>query len=118
MIVAEQKPLEEIKDMIAGAEKVLILGCGTCVTVCFAGGEKEVSILASQLRMATRLEGQEKEIREEARPAVGVTHSKRTKQPFGGLQPSEVETDGLQYLQVIDVTNIPLESLISSVRSL
>ena len=64
MIVAEQKPLEEIKDMIADAEKVLIIGCGTCVTVCFAGGEKEVSILASQLRMATRLDGQEKEIRE------------------------------------------------------
>ena len=64
MIVAEQKPLEEIKGMIASAEKVLILGCGTCVTVCFAGGEKEVSILASQLRMATRLDGQEKEIRE------------------------------------------------------
>ena len=54
MIVAEQKPLDEIKAMIADAEKILILGCGTCVTVCFAGGEKEVSILASQLRMATQ----------------------------------------------------------------
>lgn len=64
MIVAEQKPFEEIKSLISAANKVLVLGCGTCVTVCFAGGEKEVSILASQLRMATRLEGQEKEIRE------------------------------------------------------
>jgi len=64
MIVAEQKPLGEIKAMIADAEKVLILGCGTCATVCFAGGEKEVSILASQLRMATRLDGHEKEFRE------------------------------------------------------
>ena len=64
MIVAEQKPLEEIKSMLAPYRKVLILGCGTCVTVCFAGGAKEVAILASQLRMATRLDGDEKEILE------------------------------------------------------
>ncbi|HFD40029.1 MAG TPA: hypothetical protein ENJ31_09345 [Anaerolineae bacterium] len=64
MIVAEQKPLEEIKSMIGDAKKVLVLGCGTCVTVSFAGGEKEVAILASQLRMASRMEGVEREIRE------------------------------------------------------
>ncbi len=57
MIVAEQKPLAEIKDMLDGNEKVLVVGCGTCVTVCFAGGTKEVGILASSLRMATRLDG-------------------------------------------------------------
>jgi ferredoxin len=57
MIVAEQKPLEEIKGLIADAHKVLVVGCGTCVTVCFAGGEKESGILASSLRMATRIDG-------------------------------------------------------------
>ena len=62
MIIGEQKPLDEIKEMIADCQKVLILGCGTCVTVCFAGGEKEVGILASSLRMATKLDGQDKEI--------------------------------------------------------
>jgi len=64
MIIGEQKPLDEIKEMIADYRKVLILGCGTCVTVCFAGGEKEVGVLASALRMATGLEGQNKEFME------------------------------------------------------
>ncbi len=64
MIVAEQKPLEEIKAKIANANKVLVVGCGTCVTVCFAGGEKEVGILASSLRMATKIDGNAKQIDE------------------------------------------------------
>lgn len=52
MIVAEQKPLEEIRQSIAPYERVLILGCGTCMTVCNAGGEREVSFLHNALRMA------------------------------------------------------------------
>ena len=60
MIVGEQKPLEELKEIVADYESILILGCGTCVTICFAGGEKEVGVLASSLRMATKIDGQEK----------------------------------------------------------
>jgi ferredoxin len=57
MIVAEQKPLDEIKILIDDAKDVLVVGCGTCVTVCFAGGEKEAGILATSLRMASKLDG-------------------------------------------------------------
>ena len=62
MIIAEQKSLDEIKTLIGNSEKVLVLGCGTCVTVCFAGGEREAAIMASSLRMATKLEGKSKAI--------------------------------------------------------
>ena len=62
MIVAEQKPLDEIKGLLADAGKVLVVGCGTCVTVCFAGGDKEAGILATSLRMATRIDGMPKDV--------------------------------------------------------
>jgi ferredoxin len=62
MIIAEQKPLQEIKSLVGNAETVLVVGCGTCVTVCFAGGAREAAIVASSLRMATRLDGAKNEI--------------------------------------------------------
>ncbi|MBW2060806.1 MAG: methylenetetrahydrofolate reductase C-terminal domain-containing protein [Deltaproteobacteria bacterium] len=52
MIVGERKPLDEIIEMIKDAKKILIVGCKGCVTVCNAGGSKEVGILASTLRLA------------------------------------------------------------------
>ena len=59
MIVAKRKPFNEIKELVSGSKRILILGCGTCVAVCLAGGEKEVAILASQLKMALALEDQD-----------------------------------------------------------
>jgi ferredoxin len=57
MIVAEQKSLEEIKTLVRNAKNVLVVGCGTCVTVCFAGGAREAAIVSSSLRMATKIDG-------------------------------------------------------------
>jgi len=84
MIVAERKPVAEIKNSLAPYDKVLILGCGTCVKTCFAGGEDEVAVLASALRLALKQSGQqlrfeeltverqcEDEFIQEAGPAVG-----------------------------------------------
>lgn len=57
MIVGEQKKISEIKQMVAPYQKLLILGCGTCVKTCFAGGEDEVAVLASALRLAFKKDG-------------------------------------------------------------
>jgi ferredoxin len=62
MIVASRKPISEIKQVLAGHDKVLFVGCGTCVTVCLAGGEREVGIASYALRMARRLDGRPIEI--------------------------------------------------------
>ena len=57
MIVAKQKPIAEIKEMLRPYDKVLILGCGTCVKTCFAGGEDEVATLGAALRLAFSQDG-------------------------------------------------------------
>lgn len=65
MIVADKKPMEEIIEDIKNHENVLILGCNECVTVCEAGGKKEVGILASALRMYFLNQGKKIKIDEE-----------------------------------------------------
>jgi ferredoxin len=64
VITGEQKPIAEIIDKVSGYSQLLILGCGTCVKTCFAGGEDEVAILASALRLALKKEGKHIKITE------------------------------------------------------
>ncbi len=65
MIVADPKPFGQVKGYLENFEKILIFGCGTCVTVCLSGGEAEVEILASGLRIAFGREGRSKTILED-----------------------------------------------------
>ena len=58
MIIAERKPVNEILDMVKDAKRILVLGCRGCVTVCSAGGEREVEILASLIRLGKKKAGQ------------------------------------------------------------
>ena len=64
MIIADRKPINDIKEMLSPYKKILLVGCGTCVSVCMTGGEKEVGILASELRMVSELDKKGWEITE------------------------------------------------------
>ena len=62
MIVADRKPLDEILESIKDYKKIALMGCGGCVTICFSGGAKAVELLASQIKMARKKQGNEIEI--------------------------------------------------------
>ena len=62
MIVADRKPLEEILDSIKDYKKIMLMGCGGCVTICFSGGSKAVELLASQIKIARTKQGKDIEI--------------------------------------------------------
>ncbi|MCG8567205.1 MAG: methylenetetrahydrofolate reductase C-terminal domain-containing protein [Desulfobacterales bacterium] len=62
MITAEQKPIQEIIQYIKPYGKILLVGCNECVTVCSAGGRKEVGLLASALHLDSLKQGKNVEI--------------------------------------------------------
>lgn len=63
MIKAKQKPVEEILARIKGYRRVLIVGCGGCVSACLAGGQQEVELLNQVLSEQAKKRGQDHKIR-------------------------------------------------------
>ncbi|MCL5104941.1 MAG: methylenetetrahydrofolate reductase C-terminal domain-containing protein [Armatimonadetes bacterium] len=64
MIVAHRKNIQDLKADLSQYKRILVLGCGTCVTVCLAGGEREVGMISSALRIAYNIGNEEHEIAE------------------------------------------------------
>ena len=64
MITAERKPMEEILEFVRPYSRILLVGCNECVTVCAAGGRKEVGILSAGLQMALMKEGKTLDVKE------------------------------------------------------
>ncbi len=57
MIVAEQKPFQEIVECLRGKYNLLIVPCMSCTAVCFSGGCQQGEELASALRMHCKMHG-------------------------------------------------------------
>ncbi len=56
MIIAERKSIREIADSVRPYGKLLIVGCGTCVTVSLSGGESEALNVAHLLALSSEAE--------------------------------------------------------------
>ncbi len=56
MIVGDIKPIEEIVASICGYENILIVGCGSCVSVCLSGGDREAQMLSQELKRKVHYE--------------------------------------------------------------
>ena len=50
--ITRQKPWEEIMETLNGVEKVYLIGCGTCATMCQTGGKSEILEMKNKLEAA------------------------------------------------------------------
>jgi len=62
LITAEQKNIDEILRSVEPFRRVAVAGCGTCVTVCMAGGEKEAVRVADLIRLTAGDANREKQV--------------------------------------------------------
>jgi ferredoxin len=50
--ITAQKPFDEVSQSLSGVEKVYVIGCGTCATMCHTGGKSEVLDMKGKLEAA------------------------------------------------------------------
>lgn len=53
--ITEQKPTEEIMQSLDKCQRVYIIGCGTCATLCRTGGKSEVLELKEKLEASDKI---------------------------------------------------------------
>ena len=63
MIFGQRKPLKRIFEMLDPYDRILIAGCGSCVTVCMSGGLKEAEETAAMLKLQRQQQGRSVEVR-------------------------------------------------------
>lgn len=51
MIITERKPFNEILEYLKNAEKVVLVGCGECATVCQTGGTEQLEAMKARLEV-------------------------------------------------------------------
>jgi ferredoxin len=47
--ITVKKPFDEVKEVIGDIEKIFLIGCGTCATMCHTGGVQEILEMKSKL---------------------------------------------------------------------
>jgi ferredoxin len=91
MIATTQKPFEEILKSLEGEEKIFIVGCGDCATICHTGGEEEVWAM-------------EEKLTEHGKQVVGTAvidvacHTLKVRSVFNELSGTIEKADGLLIL--------------------
>jgi len=49
MIISEAKPFQEVIDSLKDYQKIFLVGCGDCATLCKSGGEEELKAMKEKL---------------------------------------------------------------------
>ena len=49
MIISEAKPFQEVIDSLKDCQKIFLVGCGDCATLCKSGGEEEIKAMKLKL---------------------------------------------------------------------